>query len=76
MIVLLRRLLDTGRALLHRRRIDQDLDEELQAYLESGIDRHMQAGMSREAATRAARIEIGSRAAVTQQVREAHFITR
>src|SRR5688572_26547807 len=70
-IVLLRRLLDAGRALLNRRRFDRELDEELQTYLEAAIDRHMNAGLSREAATRAARIELGSTTAITQQVREA-----
>src|SRR5688572_3082752 len=70
-IVLLRRLLDAGRALLNRRRFDRELDEELQTYLEAAIDRHMNAGLSRESATRAARIELGSTTAITQQVREA-----
>lgn len=59
------------RALLQRDRVEQDLDEELVAYLETAVDRHMSAGLSHEAATRAARIELGSLAAVRQHVHEA-----
>ena len=57
-------------ALFHRARVDRDLDDELRAYLEAAIDRHMHAGLGREAATRAARIEIGSMTAVKQRVRD------
>jgi predicted permease len=71
MLRVARRVLAGLRALFLRDRTDQDLDDELSAYLEAAIDRHIRAGLSREAATRAARIELGSTAAVTQQVREA-----
>jgi putative ABC transport system permease protein len=57
-------------ALFHRDRVDRDLDDELRAYLEAAIDRHMNAGLSREAATRAAQVEIGSMTAVKQRVRD------
>jgi putative ABC transport system permease protein len=70
-IALLRRVLAGVRVLFRRDQADQDLDEELQAYLEAATDRHMAAGMSREAATRAARIELGSTTVVKQHVREA-----
>ena len=58
-------------ALFHRDRVDRDLDDELRAYLEAAIERQMNAGLSREAATRAARIELGSTTAIAQEVREA-----
>jgi predicted permease len=66
-----RRVLGGIRAVVWRMQVDQDLDQELQAYLDAAIDRHVQAGLSREAATRAARIELGSPTLVRQQVREA-----
>ncbi len=55
---------------LQRRRQSQELDAELQAFLEMAIDAKVRAGMSREAATRAARIELGSAAAVKDYVRD------
>ena len=76
MIRATRRLLAGIRALIRRQQAEKDLDEELASYLEAAIDRHMRGGMSREAATRAARIEIGSGAAVKQQVREAGWESR
>jgi predicted permease len=76
MLRLARRVIAGIRALFHRTPIDQDLDEELAAYLDEAIERHMQAGLSREAAIRAARIELGSTTAVTQQVREAGWESR
>ena len=66
-----RRALAGIRTLFHRDQVEQDLDEELRAYLDAAIERHMQAGLSREAATRAARIELGSTTAIAQRVREA-----
>jgi putative ABC transport system permease protein len=71
MTLLLRRLVAGIRALARRERADQDLNEELTSYLDAAIERHLAAGLSREAATRAARAEIGSTAALTQRVREA-----
>jgi predicted permease len=70
-ITLLRRAAAGLRTLFRRDQIEQDLDEEVQAYLDAAIDRHLKAGLSREAATRAARIELGSTAAIKQGVREA-----
>src|SRR5262245_59496524 len=56
--------------------LDLDLDEELLAYFDAAVERHMQAGMSRDAARRAARIEMGSHTAVKQRVREAGWESR
>ena len=72
----IRRLIAGVLALLRRDAIEQDLDEELRAYLEAVTERHMQAGLSREAAIRAARIEMGSSTAVKQRVREAGWESR
>jgi predicted permease len=68
---LARRVLAGFRALFHRQQGEQDLDRELTAYLEAAIERHMKAGLGREAATRAARIEMGSMAAVKDHTRDA-----
>jgi predicted permease len=56
------------RALFHRERADQELDDELQQYLESVAERKMASGLTRAAAVRAARVEIGSLAAVKDGV--------
>jgi putative ABC transport system permease protein len=56
--------------LLRRTRQGQDLDLELQAFLETAIDDKVRGGMTREAATRAARLELGSAAAVKDHVRD------
>src|SRR5207247_10667674 len=50
---------------------EQETDEELQEYLETAIERHMTAGLSREDATRAAHVELGSLESVKDQVRDA-----
>jgi predicted permease len=56
--------------LLRRRRQEQELDAELQEFLDTAIEDKMRAGMSRDAATRAARMQLGSAAAVKDRVRE------
>ena len=70
------RVLGGIRALLHRERVEHDLDEELGAYLDAAVERHLQAGLSRDAAVRAARIELGSLTAVKDHVREAGWESR
>jgi predicted permease len=59
------------RALFQKTRVEQDLDEELRAYLDASVDRKVAAGMSREDAIRAARVEMGSAEAVKDHVRDA-----
>src|SRR5262245_14208223 len=76
MVRVARGLLAGLRALFRRDQLEQDLDEELREYFEAAIGRHVAAGMSREAATRAARIEIGSTTAVKQHVREVGWESR
>jgi predicted permease len=56
--------------LLRRTRHEQDLDAELHEFLEMSIEDKVRAGMSRETATRAARMELGSAAAVKDHVRD------
>lgn len=55
---------------LRRTRQEQELDTELQDFLEMAIEDNMRAGMSRETATRAARMALGSAAAVKDHVRD------
>ncbi|HEY7500600.1 MAG TPA: ABC transporter permease [Vicinamibacterales bacterium] len=58
-------------ALFRRARGERELDAELGAFLQEAIDDNMRAGMSREAAVRAARLRLGSTAAVKENVRDA-----
>ena len=58
-------------ALLQRQRIDRDLDEELQAYLEASTDALVRDGMTRDDAARAARANMGSVAAIKDHTRDA-----
>ncbi len=56
------------RSLFFRRRVDRELDDELAAFAEASAADKERAGLSREAALRAARVEIGSRSSVKHQV--------
>ena len=70
------RVLGGIRALLHRDRVEHDLDEELGAYLDAAVERHMQAGLSRDAAMRAARSSSAAPTAVKDHVRDAGWESR
>ena len=59
------------RALLDRRRAEQEMDEELGAFLHASAERKMQSGMSAAEAERAARVEMGSIASVKEEIRGA-----
>jgi len=63
-------LRSTFHSLTKQERVDRDLDEELEAYLDLLVDEKVQQVMSREAALREARIELGGTEQVKQQVRE------
>ena len=63
------------KSLLGGRRVEQDLDEEVQAYLDSSIEAKVRAGMTPEDARRAARVELGSIEAVKEQTREVGWET-
>ena len=58
-------------ALLRRRAADEDMDEELRAFLEASTERRMRDGMSPEDARRAARLEMGSLETVKEAIRDA-----
>lgn len=67
---LLSRMIGGVVGLLRRTRQDQELDAELQEFLEMAIEDRVRADMTREAATRDARLELGSAAAVKDHVRD------
>jgi predicted permease len=57
--------------LFRKKKVDQELDEELQAYLESAVAFNLERGMTQAEALRTARIELGSLASVKDQVHQA-----
>lgn len=73
---LLRNFAGGLRDLFRKNRNQQELNEELQGFLDAAVDEKMRAGMSREQALRAARIEMGSTAAVHDRVREGGWESR
>lgn len=61
--------LTTGlKSLFQKQRVERELDEELDGYLEASAAHKQRAGMNLDAARRAARVEIGSRNSVKHQV--------
>lgn len=64
------RLRSLFRNLVHRERVDQDLDDEVRAVYTLLVDEKIQSGLSPEQARRAATLELGRVDSVTQQVRE------
>src|SRR5438270_9170321 len=71
----LHKLASGVRALFHRQRDEQELDDEVRAYVEAAAEERMRHGASREEAYRAARAELGSAAAVKDYVRDAGWET-
>jgi predicted permease len=67
---LLSRLASLWRNLFHRSRKDQELTEEIDAYLELLIEQKINAGLAPAEARRAALIELGGREQVKEKVRE------
>ena len=63
------------RGLFRKRKAEQELDEELRDFLHKSTAEKMRAGMSREAAVRAARLEMGGLEAVKEGVRSASWET-
>ena len=57
---LLRSLTDGLRSLFRKERVSQELDEELNGFLEMAAEEKMKQGMSRKDALRAVRLERGS----------------
>lgn len=66
-----RRLAGALRALLRPTRTEQELDDELRAYLDAAIEEKVAGGLTRAVAERAARVETGSLAAVKDYTRDA-----
>lgn len=55
----LSKILSLWKNLFHRRQLDQDLNDELKAYVDELVERRIEAGLSPEAAREAALIELG-----------------
>jgi putative ABC transport system permease protein len=70
---LLPRLSSLWRNLFRKARTEQELTEELDAYLEMLIEQKIKEGLSPEEARRAALIELGGREQVKEKVREARM---
>jgi predicted permease len=66
-----RRVIGGFRGLLRRTRVEQELDDELRAFLETAVEQKVRSGLNPEEAAHAARIELGSVAAVKDRVRDA-----
>src|SRR6266851_2182549 len=66
---LLRNLAGGLRGLFQKEQAERELDEELRSYLEATVEEKMRRGLSREAAERAARIEMGGPESIKEQVR-------
>src|SRR5215210_549662 len=58
------------RALFHKTQVEHELDAELRAFLETAVEQKVRAGMSHDAASRAARLELGSVESVKDYVRD------
>ena len=69
-MALYRRVLGGFRGLFRRTRLEQELDAELVEFLERSTEQKIRAGLSRDQALRAARLELGSVAAVKDHVRD------
>lgn len=72
-MAIIRKFLQGIGALFRRRRAEQDLDEELQAFIREAAEAKMRTGMGREEAFREARAEMGSTTAVRDQVHESSW---
>jgi predicted permease len=69
---LLRILLSRCASLFRRKKLDEELDEELQSHIEFAIAENVERGMTKEAARRAALVEFGG----VTQIREAYRVQR
>ena len=73
----LRRLIAGLRALFRQQREEQDLDEELRAYVEAAVEARMRdRNVARAAAVRAVRVELGSLEAVKDHTRDVGWEVR
>jgi putative ABC transport system permease protein len=72
---MLARMRSVWRSLWHRAQFETELDEEMQGHIEARADDLVRSGLSREEATRRARIEFGSAEAYQDGVRESRRIS-
>jgi hypothetical protein len=70
---LLRNTSDGLRSPFRKERVSQELDEELNGFLEMAVDEKMKQGMSRKDALRAVRLERGSLEVTKEVIRSAGF---
>src|SRR5437773_1697164 len=70
---LLRNMASGLRSLFRKEQVSQELDEELNGFLEMAAEEKMKEGMSRRDALRAVRLERGSREVTTEEVRSARW---
>src|SRR5262250_2348451 len=70
---ILPRLSSLWRNLFHKTRKDQELTEEIDAYLEMLVEQKINSGLNPEEARRAALIELGGREQVKEKVRDARM---
>jgi hypothetical protein len=61
---LIRRFAAGFLAVFRKARVERELDEELRGFLDAAVEDKLRAGLSRDDASRAARIELGSVEAV------------
>jgi hypothetical protein len=64
------KVLSFWRNLIHRQRVEQDLNDELEAYVDELVERRIHAGASSEAAREAALIEFGEAEKIRDLVRQ------
>ena len=67
---ILRRFALGVRSLLRRGREERELDDELRAFFDDAVEHGIRSGMTRDDARRAARLQIGSVAAVKDHTRD------
>ena len=60
-----------AKALFRKKKVEQEMDEELRSYVHAAAEDKMRSGMSPEEALRAARVEMGSLEAVKDEIRSA-----
>ena len=70
-MALLRKFAHGVRALCWKKRVGDELEEELRSFIEAAVEQRMLSGMTREEALRAARVEVGSVAAIKDNVHDA-----
>lgn len=63
------------RAIFRRRRVEQELDEELRFHLDRQVEKNLQAGAAREDAARRARLDFGGLDQVKDDARDARGVS-